>query len=456
MEKTIAAIATAPGVGGIAVIRVSGPEAVKIADRVFRGKKKLAQCPSHTVHHGRIIDKAGAPVDEVLATVMLAPRTFTGEDTVEISTHGGTNIPRRVLECLLYAGASQAGPGEFTKRAFLNGKLDLSQAEAVIDLINSENELAGKTAFSQLEGVLSERIRGLRGRLVSLAARMQVAIDYPDEDLEDITPAQILSEVTDTRKAVAELLATSDNGRMIKEGVAVTIVGKPNVGKSSLLNCLVREERAIVTSIAGTTRDIIEEYVWLDSVPVRLIDTAGIRDTDDVVEKLGVERSEKAIDNADLVLVMLDGSMVPDDDDRRVLKATRGKERIIIINKTDLGGVKYAEAIRAKADKSPVVEISAKTGSGLRELEMLISSRYKIGALAGGNNVVITNSRHKAALERAESALLRAEDTLHNGLPQDLASIDIAQAMDELGEITGETVSEDVVAEIFKNFCVGK
>ncbi len=456
MEKTIAAIATAPGVGGIAVIRVSGPEAVKIADRVFRGTKKLAQCPSHTVHYGRIIDKAGAPVDEVLATVMLAPRTFTGEDTVEISTHGGTNIPRRVLECVLYAGASQAGPGEFTKRAFLNGKLDLSQAEAVIDLINSENELAGKTAFSQLEGVLSERIRGLRGRLVSLAARMQVAIDYPDEDLEDITPAQILSEVADTRKAVAELLATADNGRMIKEGVVVTIVGKPNVGKSSLLNCLVREERAIVTSIAGTTRDIIEEYVWLDSVPVRLIDTAGIRDTDDVVEKLGVERSEKAIDNADLVLVMLDGSMVPDDDDRRVLKATRGKERIIIINKTDLGGVKYAEAIRAKADKSPVVEISAKTGSGLRELEMLISSRYKIGALAGGNNVVITNSRHKAALERAESALLRAEDTLHNGLPQDLASIDIAQAMDELGEITGETVSEDVVAEIFKNFCVGK
>ncbi len=334
--------------------------------------------------------------------------------------------------------------------------MDLSQAEAVIDLINSENELSSKAALSQLEGVLSEKIRSLRAELVSLAARMQVAIDYPDEDLEDITTDQIKESLSGVRKEIAELLSTADNGRMIKEGVAVTIVGKPNVGKSSLLNCLVREERAIVTSVAGTTRDVIEEYVWLDSVPVRLIDTAGIRDTDDVVEKIGVERSQQAIENADLVLVMLDGSMVPDDDDRRVLRATRGKERIIIINKTDLGVSKYTEAVRAKAAGSPVVEISAKTGIGLRELELLISSRYKMGALVNSGSAVITNSRHKAALMQANESLFRAEEAIAAGLPQDLASIDIAQAMDELGEITGETVSEDVVAEIFKNFCVGK
>lgn len=456
MERTIAAIATPVGVGGLAVIRISGNDAIRIADRVYRGKGRLCEAESHTVHYGFIIDSSGDKIDEVLVAVMLAPRTFTGEDVVEISTHGGISVPKRVLDSVIRAGAAQAGPGEFTKRAFLSGRIDLSQAEAVIDLINSENELAGKAAFSQLEGSLSKQIEAVRSDLVSLSAQMQVAIDYPDEDLEDISYTDIIRAVKKCRNKIADLIKTSDNGKILKDGVSVTIVGKPNVGKSSLLNCLVREERAIVTDIAGTTRDIIEEYVWLDGVPLKLVDTAGIHDTEDIVEKIGVERSEKAISSADLVLVILDGSIVLDDDDRRVLKATSGRNRIIIINKTDLGISKYAEAVRAKAKDSTVIEISAKTGEGLDKLREAISGQYQIGQLVRDNTVIITNARHKAALIRAAEALDRALETLGNGMPQDFASIDLDQAMNDLGEITGATVSEDVVSEIFHNFCVGK
>lgn len=456
MERTIAAISTALGAGGIAVIRISGDKAIEIADKVFFGKDKLSEAQTHTLHYGFIKNSAGEKVDEVLAAVMRAPRTFTREDVVEISTHGGMTASREVLDTVIRAGAYMALPGEFTKRAFLNGRIDLSQAEAVIDIINAKNALSQRNALSQLEGSLSKEIAAIRNSLVHLAAQMQVTIDYPDEDLEDITIADIRRISADCRDKAEKLLKTADSGKILRDGIKTAIVGKPNVGKSSLLNSLARAERAIVTDVAGTTRDIIEEYINLNGIPLLLVDTAGIRKTDDVVEKIGVEKSKQSIKDADLVIVMLDGSDIPDDEDREVLAATHHKNRIILINKTDLGASKYTEAVKAKAGKSPVLEISAKTGIGLDKLSELIREIYNLGEITKGDSAIITNMRHKSALADASAALTRVIDAIDIGMPSDIASIDINIAIECLGEITGETVSEDIVNTIFHEFCVGK
>lgn len=456
MSKTIAAIATAPGVGSIAVIRVSGTDAIKISDSIYKGKSRLTAAPSHTVHYGHIVGKSGEIIDEVLVTVMRAPRTFTREDVVEISTHGGTIASRRVLDALIHAGAYMAEPGEFTKRAFLNGRIDLSQAEAVIDIINAGNDMARRNAVSQLGGALSARIKGIRADLVHLAAQMQVIIDYPDEDLADVGTDDILTVVADCERRAQALLKSADSGRIIKSGIRTAIAGKPNVGKSSLLNSLAREERAIVTDIAGTTRDTIEESVSIDGIPLILTDTAGIRETEDAVERIGVERSRQSIAAADLVIAVLDATGMPDDDDIAVLRETASKTRIILINKTDLGSPKFAAFIRAKAGKSAVIEVSAKTGEGLDLLSAEIKRLYSLSSLSDSNGAIITNMRHKSALINAHAALSRAKEALELGMPSDIASIDINEAIDALGEITGETVSDAVVAEIFHNFCVGK
>lgn len=456
MKKTIAAISTPPGTGGIAVIRISGDQALEIGDRIFRGRGKLSDAASHTIHYGFIVNEQNEKIDEVLVSVMRAPKTFTTEDTIEINTHGGTMTVQNVLTTVIKAGAVMAEPGEFTKRAFLNGRIDLSQAEAVIDIINSKNELSRKNALSQLEGTLSKEIRAIRQELVHLAARMQVLIDYPDEELEDVTEQEIEQIVSQCAERAGKLLDTADNGKIIKDGIRTAIAGKPNVGKSSLLNSLARADRAIVTDIAGTTRDVIEESVNLNGVPILLTDTAGIRDTDDAVEKIGVERSKKSIQEADLVLVMLDGSELLTDEDRSVLRATHDKKRIIIINKTDLGRPKYTEAVRAKANGDPVLEISALTGSGLEELAEEIRQIYNFHAMSGNSGAVITNMRHKQALLVAREALYRAADAIQSGMPADIASIDMNEAISALGEITGETVSDDIVNEIFHHFCVGK
>lgn len=456
MERTIAAVSTPEGTGGIAVIRMSGSEAVKIADKVFSGKDTLDAAQSHTVHYGFIVNERGEKIDEVLVTVMRAPKTFTREDIVEISAHGGHTSSRGVLDALIRAGAYHAEPGEFTKRAFLNGRIDLSQAEAVIDIINSTNDLARHTALSQLEGSLSKEITGVRSKLVHLAAQMQVIIDYPDEDLEDITTDDIRTVALECKEATESLLKTADSGKILRNGIRTAIVGKPNVGKSSLLNKLAREERAIVTDIAGTTRDVIEEYINLDGVPLILIDTAGIRKTDDTVEKIGVEKSLKSIETADFVIVMIDGSSFFDDEDVEVLRATKDKKRIVLVNKTDLGQSKYIEAVKSKTGDSKIIEISAKTGSGLEKLSDEIKEIYRIGELALSNGAVITNMRHKTALIKASEALGRAAYAIESGLPSDIASIDINEAIDALGEITGETVSDDIVNAIFHEFCVGK
>lgn len=454
MENTIAAISTPVGAGGIAVIRISGSSAVETADKVFYGKRKLSEVPSHTVHYGFIRDKSGRNIDEVLATVMRAPKTFTREDVVEISTHGGMTASREVLTAIIDAGADIAEPGEFTKRAFLNGRIDLSQAEAVIDIINSKNALAKNNALSQLEGSLSAEIKKIRDSLVHLASQMQVIIDYPDEDLEDVTEDDIKNVCSQCLDKTKKLLSTADSGIIMRDGIKTAIAGKPNVGKSSLLNALSRSDRAIVTDIAGTTRDVIEEYINLDGIPVILSDTAGIRETDDVVEKIGVEKSRKSIEDADLVIVVLEGDA--DEEDMRLLDSTRDKTRIILINKTDISQGRYTEHIKSIAEGSPVLEISALTGQGMDRLSKTIKSIYNLGEISVSNGAVITNLRHKKALDRTKDALENAVGAIESGMPADISSIDINAAIESLGEITGETVSDLIVDSIFHNFCVGK
>lgn len=451
-DRTIAAVATPQGTGGISVIRISGHDAIEIADRVFCGKS-LKDAPSHTIHYGFIKNAKGEKIDEVLVSLMRAPRTFTREDTVEISCHGGTVTTHAVLRTVIEAGAYMAEPGEFTKRAFLNGRIDLSQAEAVIDVINAKNELSQRNAISQLGGTLSKEIKSVRDELVHLCAEMQVIIDYPDEDLEDVTEDDIKNVCRSCAEKVSRLIETSDNGRMMRDGIRTAIVGKPNVGKSSILNCLAQDERAIVTDIAGTTRDVIEESVTIKGIPLILSDTAGIRQTDDVVEKIGVTKSMQYLDSADLVIVVIDGAAGLDDEDKDVLLATKDKNRIILLNKSDIGTKTTKDAFCAD---DTVIKISAKTGDGTDKLADAIEKLCRLDAIESENGRIITNMRHKTALIGARDALTRVADALEAGMPCDIVSIDIAGAMDCLGEITGETVSESVVADIFHNFCVGK
>jgi len=443
-ERTIAALSTPQGVGGIAVIRISGNDAISICDKIFRGSKKLSECESHTVHYGHIVSDAKI-IDEVLVTVMRAPRTYTTEDVVEISTHGGVVASKLVLDALMRSGAYPAEPGEFTKRAFLNGRIDLSEAEGVIDIINSKTAIEERNALSQAGGGLSKEIEAIRAALVNLAARMQVAIDYPDEDLEDVTLDEIGDIISQNIEKTEKLLKTADSGKVLKNGIKTAIVGKPNVGKSSLLNCMAKTDRAIVTDIAGTTRDVIEEFVNFEGVPLVLLDTAGIHETEDTVEKIGVERSKKAIEEAELVILMLDLSRDIDSEDEELLELTKDKKRIVTANKTDIKAVSFDDAI----------EISAKTGEGIEALSSQIKNLYRLGELETGG-IVITNLRHISALSRVRDTLKGAYDAVTGGLPQDLAALDIYAAIDTLGEITGDTVSESIVSEIFHNFCVGK
>lgn len=452
-ERTIAAISTPQGTGGLSVIRISGSNAVDIADKIFRGKS-LKAAATHTVHYGRIVNAKGSIIDEVLAVVMLAPKTFTREDTVEISCHGGSVTTREVLSAAIEAGAYMAEPGEFTKRAFMNGRIDLSQAEAVIDVINAKNELSRRNAVSQLGGSLSKEIKTVRDALVHLSAQMQVIIDYPDEDLEDVTTEDIENICRDCAQKTEKLIKSADNGKIIKDGIRTVIAGKPNVGKSSILNYLARDERAIVTDVAGTTRDVIEESVTIKGIPLILSDTAGIHDTEDEVEKIGVEKSRRYIDSADLVIVVLDSSEELSAEDLRVLDETKDKKRIILLNKTD----KAAEAASDNTTgiEGELIPVSAVTGEGMEELAAAIERLCRLDEINAENGAVITNMRHKSALINANAALTRAADALNRGMPADIVSIDISEAMDALGEITGETVSESVVNDIFHNFCVGK
>lgn len=458
--ETIAAISTPYGTGGIGIIRISGPEAFSVAEKIFRGSKKISETKSHSVVHGRIIDPAdGQMVDEVLLVKMDSPRTFTGEDTIEINCHGGIVLLRRVLSLVLMYGARAACPGEFTKRAFINGRIDLAQAEAVIDLINSKTDEGSRAAAAQLQGRLSEKIRGARRKMIELIARIEAAIEYPEEDIEEITAEAVRNGIKEIREELRKTAQSFTRGRLLREGITAAIIGKPNAGKSSLLNALAGSSRAIVTDIPGTTRDIIEEYVNIKGIPVRFLDTAGIRSTDDPVEAIGVEKARTAAAEAELVIIVLDAQTGITDEDIEVMKSSLSKKTIVMINKTDVADDRMVEdmkeQIRTYGD-IPVVVASMVDGTGMDDLADRIEVLAAGGEISANNEVLLTNARHRQLIEDAILGLDSAESAYKGGMPLDLVTIDIRDAAEALGRITGESVSEDVVNEIFSRFCVGK
>ncbi len=452
MERTIAAIATPVGEGGIAVLRVSGEEAISVCDRIFQGKKLLKDAKTHTLSFGKII-KDGRVLDEVLVSVMRAPHSFTGEDVVEISCHGGICITRSILELLLANGAGLATPGEFTKRAFLNGKLDLSQAEAVIDLIQAETEAAASLSVNQLEGKLSAPIDVLRKKLLSLAAHLDAMADFPDEGIDELPLGEMEAEIEEVLAEFDLFLSKAEQGRMIRKGIQTVIVGKPNVGKSSLLNALSGTERALVTQQAGTTRDVIEEQVILGNVRLNVFDTAGIRNDAEQIEEMGIQKAKEYLDKADLVFFMLDVSRDFTKEDEDIARMLSGKKVIVLLNKTDL---KDGEMSVEFLPDAPRIYLSAKEKTGIEALAETIEAMFSLGEITQKDDSAIINMRHKQALMDAKASLSAALFTLQSGLPFDLLSVDLRAAVSSLGEITGQTVSDEIVDEIFSRFCLGK
>lgn len=453
---TIAAIATAMTSSGIGIVRISGDEAVSITDRIFemKNQKKLEDMPTHTIHYGHIHD-GDEVIDEVMVLLMRGPKSYTREDTVEIDCHGGVYVMKRILETVIKYGARPAEPGEFTKRAFLNGRIDLSQAESVIDVINSKNEFALKSSLSQLSGSVSEKIKEIRGTVLHEIAFIESALDDPEHISLDGYPEKLSGIVSDVIKKIDKLLANSDNGKMLKEGISTVIVGKPNAGKSSLLNSLVGEERAIVTDIAGTTRDVLEEQINLNGILLNIIDTAGIRDTEDVVEKIGVERAKKYLNNADLVIYVVDTSTALDENDHEIMELLKDRHAIVLLNKSDLSPVTTVEDIRKHLDKK-MISISAKEQTGMDDLEETIKEMFFSGEVTFNDEVYITNIRHKTSLQEALQSLHLVLQSIADDMPEDFYSIDLMNAYEELGNIIGESVEDDLVNEIFSKFCMGK
>ena len=466
LSTTIAAISTAMSNSGIGIVRMTGDEAFEIADRIYKGKnnKKLSEQKSHTIHYGFIADEDEI-LDEVLVMLMRGPHSYTGEDTVEINCHGGVYVVRRILETLIKYGARPAEPGEFTKRAFLNGRLDLSQAEAVGDLIVSQNEYALKSSISQLKGNIKDKISDIRKKIIYHTAFIETALDDPEHISVDGYGDELHEVVDILIEDIRKLLATCNDGRIIKEGIQTVIVGRPNAGKSSLLNVLIGEERAIVTDIAGTTRDVLEEHINLQGVSLNIMDTAGIRDTDDVVEKIGVDKAKNHAENADLIIYVIDSSSSLDENDMEILKMISGKQSIILLNKSDLDMIVTADVVEkaylkvnadAKNFSISVIEISAKHRNGIERLEETLKKMFFEGNLAFNDEIYITNVRHKTALQDSLQSLVKVNESIDMGMPEDFYSIDLLDAYESLGSITGETIGEDLVNEIFSKFCMGK
>lgn len=457
METTIAAISTAMSASGIGIVRISGEDAMNVTARIYRsknGRKNIKEVKTHTIHYGYIYD-GDETVDEVLVMVMRGPKTYTGEDTVEIDCHGGVYAMKRVLETVLKNGAQVAEPGEFTKRAFLNGRLDLSQAEAVMDVIQAKSEVALKSSVQQLKGSVLRAVKEIRGKLLHHIAYIETALDDPEHfDLEGY-PQELLEVAEEQKKKVQKLLSSADDGKMIQEGIRTVILGKPNAGKSSLLNFLVGEDRAIVTEIAGTTRDTLEEYISLHGISLRIIDTAGIRETEDVVEKIGVEKARQMAEKADLILYVVDSSQPLDENDQEIMELLRGRKSIVIYNKTDLASAVDMGSLKEKTG-SQVIPVSVVEETGVEELEKAIREMFFQGEISFDDEVYITNARHKAALEEAEKSLEMVTESIEAGMPEDFFSIDLMGAYEALGRILGESLGEDLVNEIFSKFCVGK
>ncbi|MGL9875692.1 tRNA uridine-5-carboxymethylaminomethyl(34) synthesis GTPase MnmE [Enterococcus sp. DIV0240d] len=456
---TIAAISTPPGEGAISIVRLSGEEAIVIADRIFQaGTKTLAQVPSHTIHYGHIVDpEENRLMDEVMLSVMKKPRTFTREDVVEINCHGGIVVVNQLLQLVLRQGARLAEPGEFTKRAFLNGRVDLSQAEAVMDLIRAKTDKAMNLAVNQLDGNLSHLIRILRQEILETLAQVEVNIDYPEyDDVEELTTRLLLEKATMVKGQIQALLATAQQGKILREGLSTAIIGRPNVGKSSLLNHLLREEKAIVTDIAGTTRDVIEEYVNVRGVPLKLIDTAGIRETEDVVEKIGVERSRKALAEAELILLVLNQSEGLTQEDKQLLELTAGSRRIILLNKTDLEPKLAPAELAQYAADEPIFSVSVLTNEGLDQLEQAIADLFFGGKTTDKDASYLSNTRHIALLENAVQSLSEVIQGIEAGMPVDLVQIDMTRCWDYLGEVVGDSVQDELITQLFSQFCLGK
>ncbi len=462
---TIAAIATAMTPSGIGIIRISGDDAVSITDRIFEaaGKKKLKDLPSHTIHYGHIKDGEDV-IDEVMVLLMRAPKSYTREDTVEIDCHGGVYVMKRILETVIKYGARPAEPGEFTKRAFLNGRIDLSQAESVIDVIHAKNEFALKSSMNQLSGALSDEVKELRGQVLHEIAFIESALDDPEHiSLEDY-PQELEQKVVSIHSRIETLLKNSENGRILKEGISTVIVGKPNAGKSSLLNTLVGEERAIVTDIAGTTRDVLEEQINLNGIILNIIDTAGIRSTDDVVEKIGVDKARKYLKDADLVIYVVDTSTPLDENDFEIIELLKDRKAIILLNKSDLSPLitssEMKEAVEKQNGRSDepirMISISAKEQTGIEELQQAVQEMFFSGEVTFNDQVMITNIRQKASLQEALSGLELVLQSIRDGMPEDFYSIDLMNTYEALGSIIGEAVEDDLVNEIFSKFCMGK
>ncbi|MET3575876.1 tRNA uridine-5-carboxymethylaminomethyl(34) synthesis GTPase MnmE [Bhargavaea ullalensis] len=457
---TISAISTPMGEGAIAIVRLSGDEAVAITDKLFRAPsgKPLSEMASHTIHYGHLVDpETGSVAEEVMVSLMKAPKTFTREDVVEINCHGGLTSVNRVLELVLRSGARLAEPGEFTKRAFLNGRIDLSQAEAVIDLIRAKTDRAMDVALGQMEGRLSRLIGSLRQALIETLAQVEVNIDYPEyDDVEEMTLPVLVEKCTWVKEEIDKLIRTSGQGKILREGLSTAIIGRPNVGKSSLLNSLLQENKAIVTDIAGTTRDIIEEYVNVRGVPLKLVDTAGIRETEDIVERIGVERSRKVLKEADLILLVLNSSEALSEEDNRLFDAVKGMDVIIVANKTDLPRRMDLDELKQLAPGAPLVTTSLLQDEGIGELEEAIASMFFEGHTGNQDMTYVSNARHVALLHSARSAVEEAIGAAEAGVPVDMVQIDVTRAWEILGEIVGDTVQDSLINQLFSQFCLGK
>jgi len=454
---TIAAISTPLGEGAIAIVRLSGDEALQIANKMYRGKD-LTAVDSHTIHYGRIVEPdTEEMIEEVMVSVMKGPKTFTREDVVEINCHGGLASVNRLLELALYHGARLAEPGEFTKRAFLNGRIDLSQAEAVMDLIRAKTDKAMHVAVRQLDGKLSKLITRLRQQLIETVAHVEVNIDYPEyDDVEEMTLNLLKERIALVSEEITKLLAMARQGKILREGISTAIIGRPNVGKSSLMNALVQENKAIVTDIPGTTRDIIEEYVNVRGVPLKLVDTAGIRETEDLVEKIGVERSRQVLNEADLILLVLNNNDVLTDEDRQLLEIVRDMEVIVLINKTDLEATLDQQEVKRLIDGKPVVSTSLIEEAGVDELEQAIADTFFTGGIEASDLSYVSNARHIQLLNQAKQSLNEASLAIDSEMPLDLIQIDVTRAWELLGEIIGDTVQDSLIDQLFSQFCLGK
>lgn len=456
--STIAAISTATGNGGIGIIRMSGKKSFEILNKIFIPlKRESDEIKGYSMKLGYIVDpKTNEKIDEVLVSYFISPKSYTTEDMCEINSHGGVVVEKKILELCLENGADLAEPGEFTKRAFLNGRIDLTQAESVIDLINSKTENEAKASINQLEGNLSKKIHQNRDKLLDIMADIEANIDYPEYDIEQVTNNKISIVLEDIKKDLINLSSTFENGKILKEGVKTIILGKPNAGKSSLLNTILKEERAIVSEFAGTTRDTIEEFVNIEGIPLKLIDTAGIRKTEDKIEEIGVKRALKLSKEADLIIAIFDGSKELDNEDLEILNIIKNKKSIIILNKKDIGDIGLENNEKVKEASSNILKISAKTGDGIEGIYKKISEMFKTKEIEMNDGIIITNIRHKNQIDKALKSVNEAIDTNASGLPIDIVSIPIKQILSDLSVITGEDVSEDIINEIFSKFCLGK